>query len=177
MINSEHESINFQFRKIYNSISFIFTYQYLCHSFVSPCFISHPFFVSNSGELLTRSSPQPSGVPRLSDGDGDNDSVEDMLSFFCKLCWLRLFCKADKPRNEWEDPLDGGVVFIVFPLPVRATAEPPEAEGRRRWAAAAAVATSSLLKYVDLEDRYSLLKVGRWYEPLRVWGGVVLKVS
>ena len=52
-------------------------------------------------------------------------------------------------------------MFIVFPLPVSVTAEPPEAEGRRRWAAAAAVATSSLLKYVDLEDRYSLLKVGR----------------
>ena len=68
-------------------------------------------------------------------------------------------------------------MLIVFPLPVRVAAEPPEAEGRRRWAAAAAVATSSLLKYVDLEDRYSLLKVGRWYEPLRVWGGVVLKVS
>ena len=147
------------------------TYQYLCHSFVSPCFISHPFLVSNSGELLTRSKPHPSGVPRLSEGDGDKDSVEDMLSFFCKF-WLRL-CNAANPKKDWEEPLEGGVVLILLPveapeLPVEA----PEAEGLRRWAEAEteafAVATSSLLKNDDLcecDDRYSLFN--------QVWSDVL----
>ena len=141
-----------------------FTYQYLCHSLVSPCFISHPFLVSNSGELLTRSKPHPSGVPRLSDGDGDKDSVEDMLSFFCKF-WLRL-CNAANPKKDWEEPLEGGVVLILLPV------EAPEAEGLRRWAEAEteafAVATSSLLKNDDLcecDDRYSLFN--------QVWSDVL----
>ena len=77
------------------------SYQYLCHSFVNPCFINHPFLVNNSGELFTKSNPQPSGVPRLSEGEGLKLSVDEILSFLLSWLWLLFrLCKAANPGVE-----------------------------------------------------------------------------
>lgn len=103
--------------------------------------------------MIMLSKPQPSGVPLDSDGDGLSDSVEEMESFFCR---FRL-CKAAKPRQDWE-PLDG------VPL--------DELEGLRLAKSLFEALKEAEVSVANLVERYSLLKVGRWYEARREWGGV-----